>query len=331
MPDVIVLSTGRCGSTLVTKFLASHPDVLGLSEFFAALPREALLPDSLNGRGFWDRLTGIDHPVTRLHRLGLPLPSEALYGSTGGRFPPGAVPAICVTTLPALSDDPDSLFDELSRAVCGRPYAPMREHYRGMCAWLCRRLGGGVVVERSGASLGKTAALRGLFPEAKYVLLLRDGMETSISMSRRPLFRLAAQDQRRLRGGRRHIDAAGEQVAIEEFGRLWSGMICAGTSALTGIPAEQLLVLTYEELVEDARAQLRRLAAFIGVDAFAEWLSECDEQVEPPPLRAGGLSEGDRAALRRSCAAGGRALHRFLAAHGASPGTDHRVGVRVAT
>ncbi len=33
-PPIFIVSTGRCGSTLVTLLLKNHPDILSLSEFW---------------------------------------------------------------------------------------------------------------------------------------------------------------------------------------------------------------------------------------------------------------------------------------------------------
>ena len=37
IPPAFVLNTGRCGSTLLSDVLNSHPRVLSLSEFFSAV------------------------------------------------------------------------------------------------------------------------------------------------------------------------------------------------------------------------------------------------------------------------------------------------------
>lgn len=39
---VLVLSTGRCGSTMLSDVLNTHPEVLSLSEFFASPGMKAL-------------------------------------------------------------------------------------------------------------------------------------------------------------------------------------------------------------------------------------------------------------------------------------------------
>lgn len=312
MSEVIVLGSGRCGSTLVSEIMGRNMSVLSLSEFFAWLPDGALSAGPLDGAEFWALLTTTDHWVSRLCRQGSRIPSEVRYPAVGRRFSVGALPAICVTTLPALDDDPDTLYDELGHLVVGWPRAPLRDHYLRLFDRLRRRFGRDVVVERSGASLARAAALRALFPRARFVLLHRDGMETAISMSRHPVFRLAARDARR---ARRSVPAGGTgaDLPIESFGRLWSGMTCAGVRPLAGLPADRLMILSYEDLVEDPVGSVRRLASFVGTDAPGGWLAAEAARIHPPPLRAPALPDGDRDVLRRTCEPGVRALRRLRA------------------
>ena len=48
---VLVLSTGRCGSTLISDVLNTHPEVLSLSEFFANVGMKAFVRKRPSGQG----------------------------------------------------------------------------------------------------------------------------------------------------------------------------------------------------------------------------------------------------------------------------------------
>ena len=50
---VLVLSTGRCGSTMVSDALNTHPQVLSLSEFFISLGMKSLIRKRLSGKALW--------------------------------------------------------------------------------------------------------------------------------------------------------------------------------------------------------------------------------------------------------------------------------------
>ena len=64
IPPVLVLSTGRCGSTMISGLLSRHPAVLSLSEFFVPLGPEAFAHDSIDGDGFW-RILSRQSPALR--------------------------------------------------------------------------------------------------------------------------------------------------------------------------------------------------------------------------------------------------------------------------
>lgn len=53
IPPVIVLNTGRCGSTLLSDILNGHPRVLGLSEFFSAVGMGTFRFRRVTGSRMW--------------------------------------------------------------------------------------------------------------------------------------------------------------------------------------------------------------------------------------------------------------------------------------
>src|SRR5262249_41833141 len=141
---------------------------------------------------FWTALSA-PHPVfDALVRGGAEMP-EFLYPTLAGtRFSAGSggIPAVCMTVLPHLSDDPDRLLDELAAEVPSWPDQPAAQHCLRLFAWLAARSGRTVAVERSGYSLGSIPWMRQQFPGARFVHLHRNGPDSAVSMSKHPGFRL---------------------------------------------------------------------------------------------------------------------------------------------
>ena len=56
-PPVIVLSSGRCGSTMLSDMLNLHPDILSISEFFTFHSMALFSRWRMTGNGMWNVLT----------------------------------------------------------------------------------------------------------------------------------------------------------------------------------------------------------------------------------------------------------------------------------
>jgi hypothetical protein len=332
MALTFVISTGRCGSTMVSRMLRVHPEVLSLSELFSTVRNRGYLDGAPNGEEFWRMFSEPDPAADVMVAEGLGV-SEMIYPYGTGRFDPAeGVPAICHMTLPMLTDDPDALHDELAAEVPGWPARPIADQYRALFAHLAERFDRRVVVERSGASLWMVPRLREQFPEARFVYLTRDGADSALSMSRHAGFRLMllGREAARIAGvasteqlGAEHFQLLPAElgrllsnpsqlpalmrrdIPVTAFGALWSAMICEGADALLRLPAEAWMMTSYEALVADAPAELTRLAGFLGVPAPAAWLTEASRLVDPG-RRAASTRLDPRllAALRRSCAPG---------------------------
>jgi hypothetical protein len=334
-----VVSTGRAGSTLVSQILHEHPEVLSVSEFFAAVMgvlRRADYPEQdMDGEQLWRILSAPDPIADALVRQGLQSP-EMFYPYGRGRFTPArGIPVICHSTLSLLSDDPDTLFDQLAAELPGWPVRPAAAQYRALFTYLARLMGRGTVVERSGASLALVRLLRREFPEARLVHMYRDGPDCALSMSRFPMFHIGVATYKAAVAAGLPADATWPEIqealpgqfagllsppfdfsrlAEFEFGPVffgdaWSEVISEGVAALCDVPDELWTTLSYEDLLRDPAAELTRLAEFIGVAAAPRWLTAAGRLIDPG--RAGQAARLDREtldALRVACAPGTAAI-----------------------
>ena len=331
----LVLGSARCGSTLVSEILNRHPAILSVSELFSTVGPHAFRPDVLSGARFWRHLS---RPSRALSKIGNPdsAPREFLYGRTmDPEHDPWLCPPILAITLPHLSDDPDALFRKLSREVPAWPKRALAAHYRALFELLARQRGGRQVwVERSGGSLVAAGTLLEMFPEARPILLTRNGPETALSMRDYPATRLAIWMWRRLSwtgidllslrhhygrgaiwpliatlggvGGLGHI--LKYRPSLADCGAFWSDLTCRGLASLAG---QAPLVLSYERLCQSPEEEIRRLGMYLAGTAPAEWVQTTSTLPRPRPSRLQALSRTDRDILEKACAPGEAALARF--------------------
>lgn len=224
------------------------------------------------------------------------------------------VPAISQVSLPHISDEPDALFDALQAVVCELPPAPVGVQYQRVFAWLAEQQHATVWVERSGGGLRILARLMQHFPRARFVHIVRDGADTALSMSVHRGFRFVfaafqllevlgvdpyVSSDRRWEG-----DLSDEQASLlpEHFtkqafldfstpppmcGHYWSGEICHGMTLLQDLPAERLLTIRYEDLLQQAAQTATAMLRFIrrgefDVVADGEWVQQVVAMIRQP-------------------------------------------------
>lgn len=331
IPPVLVLSTGRCGSTLVSQILNRHPEVLSVSEFFTALGPKAFAVPRPDGAHIW-RLCTRQNPLMRaVLKHGL-LVDEFVYpfDGPGARFGLRDVPAISLMTLPHFTAEPDALFDELGPVVRSQPRLPLAEHYRRLFDHLAQRFRRKVWVERSGGSLMHTAKLLRLFPDARVIHVYRDGRDTAMSMHRHHMFRVVLAAMRGFRlDPERMIRAATTRrfelplyelifrlvdpvklmqrarLSTADFGAFWSTMITTSHEVLQPLAPDQLLNVKFEDLLRSPHETLREMIRFIDPSLENEaWLNEVAALPQPTPSRFTRLPDDERQALTAACAPG---------------------------
>jgi hypothetical protein len=339
-----VVSTGRCGSTMISRVLNMHPEVLSISEFFSAITGNVTQwkfePQDMDGQEMWELISAPSPIKDGIVRAGMRA-SEMVYPYETGRFNPATgVPTICNATLPMLTDDPDALFDQLAVRVPTWPKRPASDQFRALFNTLAELLGRPpVVVERSGASLPLVPALRTLFPEARFVLQYRNGLDCALSIShhiagrflgiRREAARIAglpptASFQDVLAAAPEEFNGLiTEPYDIERimsypvpmafFGQTWAWMMCVGIEAIKGLPRDIWTTLQYERLTAAPREELTRLAEFIGIPATPEWLDEACSSMDSGRVGSAtrGLDPETLAILQEACEPGMQAIHQL--------------------
>lgn len=339
-----IVGTGRCGSTLLSNLIRGNPDIASISEFyslasdFGARYPELFPEGPITGEQYW-ALIGEGYPRADLMvRFDVAMP-EVIYpfNEPGHRFNrETGVPLISQTTLPHLTDDFDALYDELEAVIRPRPLATVREHYIATFEWLMRRFGKRVWIERSGGIFNVMQQILDTFPEARFIHIVRDGRDTALSMASHLGFRMFVLGQfltdclgvdpyyddnreklkRVPRQYRAFLPEAFDAQAFRDFrfplsmmGRLWSGQILRGLEVLDKVPAERMLTIRYEDLLDDPRAQLTALGEFLG-EGFVDptWLEASASVVKRPKSQWESLDEKDKQTLLSTCKPGFEAL-----------------------
>jgi len=330
---VLILSTGRCGSTMVSEMLNRHPKVLSLSEFFVPLGQGAFAFANPDGARMWRVYAEQSAALHAMLKDGNVV-DEALYDFDvpGARWQAPTLPPIAAVTLPHLSDDPEALFDELEPVVRALPCMPLADHYRALFGYLMKKYGRAVWVERSGGSLMLAAKLLRLFPDARVVHVFRDGRDTALSMLNHHNFRVlvaAIHRARRLgidpcdrfladRGSRldywmqqiafRFMDVARlteDSPSVVDLGAFWSRLIQTGERVFRHLGPDRRLDVRFEEVQSSPRDQLRRLIRFIDPSLEDEsWTEEAAGMIRPTRSKFTTLPPEQQRLLTEACAPG---------------------------
>jgi putative sulfotransferase len=306
MDRSIIISNGRCGSTLLSDLIVDEPETCSAQEFFTSMAPWPRSTETLTGAEYWDVLSSPKPELAVLFRLGVP-PKEVRYPATGrwGADLAG-LPRILAITLPKLTDDPDALYEQLAERVPAFPRQNAPAHHQAFLDLCAELLGRKRWVERSGGSTQWATSLLADYPTAKVVYLTRNWPDTARSMSRHSSFQLV---QLRVETQSRYgIDpfavAPGQQVPAEvepylpdrltvellrergedvsRYVNLCAFLSSQAEQALTDNPPRHLLRMSYEDLLADPAGQLTALGEFLGFADPAGWAAKVAHRVSAP-------------------------------------------------
>jgi len=332
IPPVLVLSTGRCGSTMLSDILNTHPRVLSVSETFTTVGQGPFRRRWCSGGHIWRALSRQSKWLHEALQAGY---KEVLYpfGSPGVRYTHSDVPALACTTLPHLTDECDALFDELAQVVPAWPRRRPSEHFRALFEWLRRRFRRDVWVERSGASLLLASRLMRDYPDARIVHIYRDGRDTALSMRNHYVFstlvattravRSAGIDATRSIAESRHWNRVSpwvewiggtflppkrlpyRKLTLGDYGRFWSAMVERSRWVLADLPPEALLNVKMEDMQAEPEEQIRRLIRFVAPELEDdEWVRAASAIPRPTASRFDDLDSAEQEELVQACRPG---------------------------
>lgn len=314
--DRFVVGTGRCGSTLLSRMLATHDEVVSLNEFFTGLDWSRRFPaGDVTGADLADVIAEPNDVLTQVLTRGYEAEEiQYPFRETDRYRRDDPVPWALVSTLPRLSDDPDALFDETIDQLSSWGPALAADHYRRLFDWLASRSGGSIWIERSGSSIDYLGDLARLYPDGRFVHLHRDGRETALSIRAHPFYRLAVAllyD---------HVPDTDDDIItalleadlpVELFGRYWSDQLGHGFAAVPRLDHSQYLAVRFEDLLAAPAETIEQIADFLDLPVDAGFATRAASLVRGvPPTRYPLLTEGERERLVESCRPGQLLLER---------------------
>lgn len=306
MDRAIILSNGRCGSTLLSDLIVEEPDTCSVQEFFTSIAPWPRSQAVLTGAEYWAMLASPKQELAVLFRLGVP-PKEIRYPLTGRwAADMASLPRVLAITLCKLTDDPDALFDALAERVPSFPAQSVPRHHEAFMDLLATMLGRERWVERSGGSTQWATSLLADHPSAKFVYLTRNWADTATSMSRHSSFQLVqmrVETQARygvdpfdpvpgvpvpaevepFLPGNLTVDALRERGSdVKRYVSLCAFLSSKAEQALGDVAPRELLRMRYEDLLQDPLGELTALGRFLGFADPAGWAQRVAPRVVNP-------------------------------------------------
>ncbi|HVR09298.1 MAG TPA: sulfotransferase [Thermoanaerobaculia bacterium] len=122
--------------------------------------------------------------------------------------------------------------------------------------------------------------LQQLWPDAKFLHIIRDGRDVALSMSRHTGFQRMVSLQSASWGplaldrGHAVSDRLGRSPSLEDYLGLWAVRLRRALDDAPRLRPGSYLEVRYEALIEDPGAETRRLARFLDVSRPPDWLRQ---------------------------------------------------------
>jgi hypothetical protein len=273
-----MLGTGRCGSTIVGQVVAMHADVgfiANVDDRFAGFNRRGRLNN-------------------RIYRS-LPAPLQKQGGRRGG-----ARPGRIAAGVRSVGMTPSEGYRLLNRHVSPMLSAPFRDLVADDASdWLSARLR--AFFEQRAAAQGRplflhkftgwprAGLLHAVFPEARFVHVVRDGRAVAASLVQQPWWTGFAGPAGWGFGELAPEDAALWEASGRSFtvlaGLEWKLLMEAFEQARALLPAEAWLELRYEDVVSRPREQVELLLRHLGLE-WTDGFERSFAALELTPARA---------------------------------------------
>ena len=253
---LFIVGTGRCGSTLVAEVLARHPEFGFISNLDMAVPR-------LNLMGQWNNWLYRATPRWLTQRDRHKNASRSRFRQSKAHFGPS---------------EAWSLLNRYVSATVSMPYRDLTAE--DATPWLsqrCRtffearaRIQGKAAFMHKFTGWPRLGFLHQVFPEAKFLHVVRDGRAVANSLVQMPWWYGYLGTSNWKFGAlpdayQQQWDASGNSLVVLA-GLEWKLMMDAFDRTKNLIPADRWMELRYEDMVEQPRTSTKRALEFVGLD-----------------------------------------------------------------
>jgi hypothetical protein len=264
-----IIGGGKSGTTWLQRLLNFHPEILCLGE----------------GRIF-NRNWGRDD----LRHVESKVPPRSLYGALSGS---GDLRLWVQRSVWGRKGDPEKHIDNLTRLAI--------DYFlqQGLA-----KSGKRIVGDKTPFLVGSNVLeeMRRIYPEAKVIHIIRDGRDVQTSMLHhrwnKSMDRGGAQILKPEEEERREAYEDGNLQKLTTMGmfdeddlrrraRLWSLDVGGATRDGPKLLGDNYTEVTYEDLLQDTRAQVRRLVDFLGVSSDEETVRRCVQRASFEKLSKG--------------------------------------------
>lgn len=291
---IFIGGTGRSGTTILTRVLGRHPQVFSFrweSQFLTAknglldaleqgLGRTALSCFEKNMRGRWYKRT-VRPGTASAYDAGLCeiINAEALDSALQG--------------LRKKAKRAKSLGDrrECVRQFTNAIFSPEMQRSRAE-----------VWCEKTPRNILYATDLQQLYPEMRFVHIVRDGRDVASSMVDRQFWPVAPSERfpetKEFNG----------HITVEKAAAYWETLLELADCILGKLPEENYIHVRFEDLMSQPEVEFSRILNFVGVDSSSEVIDEILDVSGGPRLRSesahigrwrGQLTEEERASFDR--------------------------------
>lgn len=121
--------------------------------------------------------------------------------------------------------------------------------------------------------------IQSIWPEAKFIHIVRDGRDVAMSMSKVLSFRILAAsgvvawwELAWRKGYERWLEAAGEEIPHDRFFELWRRRLLGARAQSSHLPPSTYLEIQYDAILRDPASMLRAAASFLALPEEKSWI-----------------------------------------------------------
>ncbi len=185
---IFIISSGRTGSTLISKILNKHKDICIISDLIEPVGNNEFLEKnvSISQKNFFE-LISRKTSLSRIYFWRKRKTKELLY------LPKKDKDISCLNcyTIPFVFKDVNNVFNQLKKRFSSKMIRKKKsDHLIDFFNFFLKKTKKKIYVERTGGALHHLDKIIDFYPNAKIILNLRNPLETAISMRNYPFFRM---------------------------------------------------------------------------------------------------------------------------------------------